>query len=200
MVEPAQSWVPTGLLGADPQRGYGFNPEEAKKIWASIKNPPNKGLEFWYPNDEKHKMVAEFLQSEWKKNLGVDVALVAQEWKVFLKSAATNNLAIFRQGWGADYPDSNNFLDMFTCNSGNNYPKFCNPQYEQYLKDALKTQKPDERAKIYAEAEKLLIEKEVALVPIFQENNVHLVSPKVSGFRANTMGEFRMADLRYSDK
>ncbi len=201
MAEPVQSWVPSGLLGSDPNRGLAFNPEEAKKIWATIKNPPNKGLEYWYPNDEKHKMMAEFLQSEWKKNLGIEVTLVAQEWKVFLKSASTQNLPIFRQGWGADYPDSNNFLDMYVCKSGNNYPKYCSPQYEELLTKALNTQNSDERAKIYAKAEKMLIEDDVALAPIFQENNIHLVNPtKIQGFHVNKMGEYRLGDLRYTEK
>ena len=198
LVEPSQSWIPKGLLGSDESHGFAFNPEEAKKLWSQVKVKPTK-LEFWYPNDEKHKMVAEFLQSEWKKNLGVDVALVAQEWKVFLKSAATQNLPIFRQGWGADYPDSNNFLDMFTCNSGNNYPKMCNAKYEQLLQDALKTQDSAERAKLYAQAETILLNEEAAIVPIFQENSVFLVSPKLKGFAPNKMGEYRLADVRYGD-
>lgn len=198
LAEPSQSWIPQGLLGADATRGFAFNPTEAKKLWAELKTPPTN-LEFWYPNDEMHKMVAEFLQSEWKRNLGVEVRLVAQEWKVFLKSAATQNLPIFRQGWGADYPDTNNFLDMFVCTSGNNYPKFCNAQYEKLLQDALKTQDPAERAKLYAQAETILIQDEAAIVPIFQENNVFLVSPKWKGFAPNKMGEYRLADVRYTD-
>jgi oligopeptide transport system substrate-binding protein len=177
-----------------------YNPEKAKKLWAEIKNPPNKGLEYWYPNDEMHKMVAEFLQSEWKKNLGVDVALVAQEWKVFLKSAATQDLPIFRQGWGADYADSNNFLDMFTCNSGNNYPKYCNPEFEKLLRDALNTQKTETRSVLYSKAEKMLIEDDVAIAPIFQENNLFLVNPRLKGFAANKMGEFRLADVNFQEQ
>jgi oligopeptide transport system substrate-binding protein len=200
LVEPTQSWIPEGLLGADSQRGMPFNPEKAKKLWAEIKNPPNKGLEYWYPNDEMHKMVAEFLQSEWKKNLGIDVALVAQEWKVFLKSAATQDLPIFRQGWGADYADSNNFLDMFTCSSGNNYPKYCNAAYEKFLKDALNTQSPQSRSALYSKAEKMLIEEDVAIAPIFQENNLFLVNPRLKGFAANKMGEFRLADVKFQEQ
>lgn len=200
LVEPTQSWIPAGLLGADSQRGMSYNPEKAKKLWAEIKNPPTQGLEYWYPNDEMHKMVAEFLQSEWKKNLGIDVALVAQEWKVFLKSAATQDLPIFRQGWGADYADSNNFLDMFTCGSGNNYPKYCNSAYEKLLKDALNTQNPQSRSALYSKAEKMLIEDDVAIAPIFQENNLFLVNPRLKGFAANKMGEFRLADVKFQEQ
>ena len=200
LVEPTQSWIPEGLLGANSKRGINYDPEKAKKLWAEIPNPPLKGLEYWYPNDEMHKMVAEFLQSEWKKNLGVDVTLVAQEWKVFLKSAATQDLPIFRYGWGADYADSNNFLDMFTCSSGNNYPKYCNTAYEKLLKDALNTQKPESRSQIYSQAEKMLLEEDVAIAPIFQENNLFLVNTRLKGFAANKMGEFRLADVRFQEQ
>lgn len=196
LVEPAQSWIPEGLVGSDPNRGYKFDPEKAKQLWAQVKVKPT-GLEYWYPNDEMHKMVAEFLQSEWKKNLGVDVALQAQEWKVFLKSAATQNLPIFRMGWGADYPDSNNFLDMFVCNSGNNYPKMCNATYEKLLQQALQTQNKDERAKLYKKAEEILIQDEVAITPIFLENSLFMVSKNLTGFAANKMGEYRLADVRF---
>ncbi len=44
----------------------------------------------------------------------------------------------------------------------------------------------------------ILIEDEAAIVPIFQENNVFLVSTKLKGFTPNKMGEYRLADVRYN--
>jgi len=68
------------------------------------------------------------------------------------------------------------------------------------LKDALNTQKPESRSQLYSKAEKMLLEEDVAIAPIFQENNLFLVNPRLKGFAANKMGEFRLADVRFQEQ
>lgn len=194
--EATNSWVPQGMLGSNEENGLNFNPEEAKKIWAEIKPTPSN-LEFWFPNDEKTKLLAEFLQSEWKKNLGVEVKLSAQDWKVFLKTSSDQNLPLFRHGWGAAYLDTSNFLDMFTCNSGLNKQKYCNKNYDKLIRKAYNSFDKTTRANAYAAAEKILLQDDVVIAPLFHENAVYLVDPKLKGFEVNTMGEFRLADVRF---
>ena len=46
----------------------------------------------------------------------------------------------------------------------------------------------------------MLLEEYVAIAPIFQENNLFLVNPRLKGFAANKMGEFRLADVRFQEQ
>ncbi len=54
--------------------------------------------------------------SLWCDTPGLDVQVVNQEFKVFLKSvlSPTDTPPIFDMGWGADYPDANNFTREVT--------------------------------------------------------------------------------------
>ena len=47
------------------------------------------------------------------KELGMDVVLDNQDWKVFLKSVETQDYTVTRAGWIGDYNDPNTFMDMW---------------------------------------------------------------------------------------
>jgi oligopeptide transport system substrate-binding protein len=183
------------MLAANKDRGLDFNPEKAKEIWNSLAKKPTK-LDYWFDQKEMNKSVAEFLQGQWKKHLGLEVNLIPQEWKVFLKTAKVQKLPIFRLGWGADYPDPDTFMAIFLCNSGNNFTSLCNTHYDDILVKASQTLDEKKRVEYYDEAQKILLEDNVAIVPIFREHILYLVSKKVSGFTPNGMNDYRYEDIR----
>jgi oligopeptide transport system substrate-binding protein len=194
LISPMTGWIPPGLLGHRADAGLGFDPEAAKKLWAEVKNPP-KSLEFWYDQKEMNKLVAENLQAQWKTHLGVDVRLSSQEWKVYLKSLRSKAPALWRLGWGADYPDPDTFMGLFTCASGNNFTGFCSSNYDQAISQASGSSSGEERQKLYAAAEAELLETSAAILPLFSQSNMHLVAPRVQGFKVNLIGDFAMKDL-----
>ena len=55
-----------------------------------------------------------------KSELGIDITITNQEWKVYLDSVAQIDFQIARRGWIGDYVDANNFLDLFITDGGNN--------------------------------------------------------------------------------
>lgn len=192
---PSKTWNQPTLIGYDPNIGVDFNPASAKKIFSELKNKPTT-IELWYDQKELNRIVVENLQAQWKNNLGIDVKLLNQEWKVYLKTLQTKTPPIYRLGWGADYPDPDTFMALFTCGSGNNMGGFCNKKYDALIHQAGATTKTEERAKAYAEAEKLLLEQDVAILPLFSQTNLHLVSERISGFKVNPMGDFSMKSLK----
>ncbi|NIN92332.1 peptide ABC transporter substrate-binding protein, partial [bacterium] len=73
------------MLGYNPNVGIGFNPEQAKRWLAEAGYQNGEGFPkavFMYPDRESNRLVAETIQSLWKKYLGVEVQLENQEWKV----------------------------------------------------------------------------------------------------------------------
>ena len=83
-----------------------------------------------FNSDPTHKLVAEKVQAFWRENLGVRVELVNREWKVFLKELQNQPPPVFRLGWGADFPDPDNFMNLFTSYSENNHTGWANPHYD----------------------------------------------------------------------
>ncbi len=195
MVQATKSWIPLDLDGSSPEAGISTDIEGAKKIWAGIKNPPKK-IALWFDQNETYKLVAENLQAQWKKNLGVEIELSSQEWKVYLKQLDSKAPAIWRLGWGADYPDPDTFMGMFKCNSGNNKTGFCSAKFDELVTKASQVADMAERTKLYTEAQKIFLEQEIAMIPLFQEQSLHLVSQRVEGFKVDLIGDFLFKRLR----
>ena len=71
------------------------------------------------------------IQSIAWKELGLDRRLSRQqEWAQFLELIGPPpdaSVDAFRFGWIGDYVDAMNFLDLWTCDSGNNSTNYCDP-------------------------------------------------------------------------
>lgn len=195
MITPTSSWIPTPLLGANESRGVTFDAAAAKKLWDSIPKKPTT-MELWFDQKEMHKIVAENLQAQWKRVLGLDVQLTNQEWKVYLKTLKSHTPPMWRMGWGADYPDPDTFMNLFACNSGNDFTKMCNANYDAFVQKASRRGTDAERASAYDSAQKIMLEEQVAIIPLFTQANLHMVTPRVIGFQVNPMGDFEFKNFR----
>jgi oligopeptide transport system substrate-binding protein len=189
--QPASCWIPPGMLAHNPKIGVPFNPPEARRLLREAGYPDGRGfpsVTLAYNGDEEdHKIVAEAVQGMWKKNLGVLVRLDSQEWKVYLKKLITDPPSVFRLGWGADYPDPDNFMKVFTSLSGNNYTRWKNTRYDRILESAATEPKAAGRAKLYDEAQKILCETDLPIVPLFSVTETTVLNPRFTGLEYNSM-------------
>ena len=149
-----------------------------------------------YNTEEDHKLVAEAVQGMWQKTLGVVVKLENQEWKVYLKKLQNDPPNLFRLGWGADYPDPDNFMKLFTANSGNNHTRWKNPKYDQLLEQAASELDNDKRSKLYDQAQKILIETDAAIMPFFWTTESTLLKPRFTGLEFNSMARMDLRNVR----
>jgi oligopeptide transport system substrate-binding protein len=196
---PATSWIPPGMLAHNPEIGLRFNPTEARRLLGEAGYPDGKGLPtivLGYNTDEEKKLVAEAIQSMWQKHLGVLVRIENQEWKVFLKKLQNDPFPVFRAGWGADYPDPDNFMKLFTSNSGNNHGRWKNSRYDELLEIAARELDAKKRGKIYDDAQKLLTEVDVAIVPLYWKAESTILSPKFTGLEYNSMARMDLRNVK----
>jgi oligopeptide transport system substrate-binding protein len=202
-VTPATSWVPPGMLAHNPEIGLRFNPSEARRLLKEAGYPDGKGLPpivLGYNTDEEKKLVAEAIQSMWQKHLGVVVSIENQEWKVFLKKLETDPFPVFRSGWGADYPDPDNFMKLFASNSGNNHGRWKNPRYDQLLELAARELEAKKRNQLYDEAQKLLTEVDAAIVPLYWKAEATILNPKFTGLEYNSMARMDLRSVKPAAK
>jgi oligopeptide transport system substrate-binding protein len=130
---------------------------------------------------EGHIRIAEAIQQMWKEALGVEVNVTPQEWKVFLQTLDEDPPQIFRLGWCDDYPDANNFArDVFRSDSGNNHTKWVNEKYDELVDQAAFETDLQARHDLYVEAEKILVEEDAAIAPLYWYTSVQLTKPYVT--------------------
>ncbi len=196
---PAVSWIPKGMLSYNPDVGLKYNPAEAKRLLKEAGYADGKGfpkVTVVFNTNPENQMIAENLQAQWKRNLSVSVELDNQEWKVYLKRLKTDPPAIFRLGWGADFPDPDNFMNLFTTESGNNNTKWSNKKYDKLIELAAEEMDVEKRLKLYDEAQRILCETDAPIMPLFISSQNVLVKPYVKDFKLNSMDILYLKDVR----
>ena len=196
---PAYDFTPPDLAGYVSEHTFKADLAEAKRLLAEAGYPGGRGfpkVELLYNTLEKHRTIAEALQQMWRKNLGVDITLFNQEWKVYIDAQHTQNYQIQRAGWIADYVDPHGFFDLWETGNGNNDTNWGNPEYDRLLHTALDAKTNAARFAIYQQMEKILVD-EMPVLPIYFYTYSRLVSPKVKGFITTPLDNFpwKYADL-----
>jgi len=201
--EPAISWIPPGMLGHNSGIGLPYNPQEAKRLLKEAGYPEGKGLPpvtIGYNTDDDNKIVAEAVQGMWQRNLNVLVRLDNQEWKVYLSKLKNDPPNVFRLGWGADYPDPDNFMKLFTASSGNNNTRWRNARYDRLLDEAAREWNVEKRKRLYDEAQRILCETDVPIMPLFTTAETTVLSPRFTGLQLSSMGRLALQHVRRSSK
>ena len=180
---PSADITPDGVAGYRGPRSPVFDPERARRLLAEAGYPGGKGLPrvtFVYNTAEGHKQIAEAVQQMWKKNLGVDIDLENQEWKVYLKRLQAMEFQIARMGWVGDYPDPYTFLELLTPNNGNNHSNWRNTHYADLLREANTQADPARRLDMLREAETLAMDA-APVIPLYVYTRSEVIKPYLMG-------------------
>lgn len=187
--------IPPPLLGYRQNAKNEFqiyNLEKAKQMLAEAGYPEGQGLPvFVFQMSSTHataRQMAEFFK-EQVKLIGVHIQLQPNTWAQFNEKLKTKNADIFEMAWNADYPDAENFLQLFYSKNrspGPNSTNFSHPVYDQLYERALNTPSVDKRVPLYHQMEDILM----AEVPcIFNFHRIFLVArqPWLKNIKSETM-------------
>ena len=181
---PAYSFTPPGTNGYQPTTEIPFDPILAKSLLDeagfSEENPFPK-LEILFNTNEDHRKLALAIQQMWQINLGIEVELVNQDWKVYLNREMIGDFQISRAGWIGDYEDPNTFLDLMRPNRGNNKTGWENMEYDSLVQKANTINNQAERYELLYKAEEILIEN-MPVIPLYTYVRAYQLSPDVKGF------------------
>ena len=185
----AYSIVPPGTAGYTAKTRVKFDIPAAKALMAKAGFPEGRAfpkIELLYNTDDGHKSICEALQRMWKQNLGIDVAIVNQESKVWQDTMMQMNYQMARYAWIGDYLDPNSFLDMFLTGGGNNQTGWSNKEFDRLIEEAGRTSDAAKRIELFQQAETILVE-EAPTIPIYFYTRVALVRPEVKGWMPNLL-------------
>ena len=187
---PSSSWIPKGMFGYNEKIGSKFNAKKARALLSQAGYPNGKGfpkVTAVFNTGDLNHFIGEFIQAQWKEHLNVHIDFESQEWKVFLSRLDLDPPEIFRLGWGADFPDPDNFMNLFISTSGNNRLRWSHPRYDELISMGSALKKQEERQVIYDEAQVLLTEEEVPMIPLFVSAQNLLIKPYIQGLENNAM-------------
>jgi len=183
---PATTFTCPGMFGHIPASegvGMPYNPEAARKYLADAGYPGGKGLPeitLMFNTSEGHTKNAQAIQQMWKENLGVEVNLTNQEWKVYLQTTLEDAPQIFRMAWGADYADANNWVyENFHSTDSDNRIKWSNAEFDRVVEQAARESDPAKRYELYKRSEQILCEEEVGIVPLYYMALNEMVKPRL---------------------
>lgn len=186
LYKPATGMVPT-LPGYPAGDAVRYDPAEARRLLAAAGFAGGKGfptISYLYNTSENHKIVAEGLQDIWKSELGIEVQLVNQEWKVYLDALERLDFDIARGGWIGDYVDPNTFLDLWRSGDENNHTGWSNTDFDALIGKAAQTADPAERLSVLRAAEGILL-RDLPVMPIYNYAEFHLLRGDVEGWKPN---------------
>ncbi|MEW9906086.1 MAG: ABC transporter substrate-binding protein [Candidatus Symbiodolus clandestinus] len=144
-----------------------------------------------------HERWAIAVRAQWQNCFGplVDINLVAEEWRVYLRSCQSGQYQAARVFWTAAYPHPSALLNLFYSANNRSGTFWHNPEFDHWLNQSIQASDETERARCYQQAEQLLVD-EVPMMPIFHSDCVRLVKPYVGGFsRQNPMNAIYTKDL-----
>ncbi|MEI4713561.1 peptide ABC transporter substrate-binding protein [Bacillus cereus] len=187
--------VPKGLAvgpdGKDFQETFknGLKPDakKAAAAWEEAKKELGKDqvtIELLNYDTGNAKKVGEYVKDQIEKNLkGVTVNIKLQPFKQKLKLESEQDYDISYGGWSPDYLDPMTFLDMFESNHSHNQMSFSNSKYDDMIKKAGGELMGDakKRWEELGKAEKLLLEEDVAIVPVYQLARSYAMKPNIKG-------------------
>ena len=187
---PARSIVPANIsryVEYRPPRCEPYDVDKARGLLAEAGYPGGRGfreIEILYNTMESHQAIAELIQSQWKRNLGIDVGLANQEWQSYLNSRRQGQYDVARAGWIGDYVDPNTFLELFTSDNPNNQTRWTNAQYDRLVDAGQK--EPDERKRLemFERAERILMD-QMPIIPLYAYVDQNMVRPYVKGWYRN---------------
>jgi oligopeptide transport system substrate-binding protein len=194
---PAMAAVPPTMI-KENEKGY-FKDGDVKKAKEFLQ----KGLEelglkdaselpemtLSINTDEAHLKIAQAIQDMWKKNLGINVKIENQEWKVYIDKLHSGDYQIGRMGWLGDFNDPINFLELYKDKYGGNNDTFWeNAEFKKLLDESSKEADPEKRLQLLKDAEEIFID-EMPVAPIYFYTNTWLQAENLKGVVVSGLGD-----------
>lgn len=207
--EEARTKVYTELL-SDPKRpkdqehsleewkARKFDPERARKLMAEAGYPvqpagsgftcpafPVDQVNITYNTAESNQKIAEFIQAQWKQNLGISLPLKNMEFKTFLPfRSAVEYTGVVRNGWVGDYMDPFTFLNLFYSPQNDGATGWWDPKFDKMLDDANKQTDEMKRFEMLARAEFYVMDQQI-VIPLATNGTSWMKKPYVKGMYPN---------------
>jgi peptide/nickel transport system substrate-binding protein len=196
---PARSPIPPDIAGFDPARmtqAQAYDPAAARALLDKFGYKDRNGdgyrelpdgkplvIDHWSTPTSRERQIDEL----WKKNMdaiGIRMAFKKDKLPELRKMARAGKIQMRQDGWNADYPDADNFMQLlYGPNIGQaNDSRFNLPEFNQLYEQSRKLPDSAERTKLFNRMTDLVI----AYAPWKLTHHLledHVVQPRVIGYK-----------------
>ncbi|WP_071459147.1 peptide ABC transporter substrate-binding protein [Bacillus massilinigeriensis] len=171
-----------------------YDPKAAKEAWEKgLKELGVDKLEIRYlgGDTEAAKKTDSYMKNQLEKNLpGLTVKLESVPFAVRLERDNSQNYDLQFAGWGPDYGNAISFTDLWLTGGGSNRMDYSNPKYDELIKKAQTdyATKPKENWEAQQEAERIMIQEDAGIAPVYQRGANILLNPNVKGLAIYNYG------------
>ena len=167
---PCPTPVPPGVDGRlERPAPYAFDLEKAKRLMAEAGYPggidPKTGrrlvLTMSIGRASQESREAGELAAAFYEKIGIKLELAFMTWDAFLKAVNEGRVQLFRMGWVGDYPDAQNFLQLFyskNVSPGPNHANYTNPEFDREYDAALASAAAAERNRHWTRCQEIVME------------------------------------------
>ena len=181
---PALAMTPPGTAGYVSRHAWSQDRDAARRLLAEAGYPEGRGfprLEYLTNTSEGSILAAQAYQEMWRRELGIEVVIRNQEWKIYLQSLQKGDYQLARSAWTGDYNDPNTFLEMFTTGNEMNQTGWSDPEYDRLIRAAAAEGNRERRYEFFQQAEARLIAGAPVLPVVFNRSKF-LIRPEVEGW------------------
>jgi oligopeptide transport system substrate-binding protein len=165
---------------------------DAKKLKA-LKSKPRVRLA--YGSSAFTRVVAEKVQQDLQKELGLQVSLEPMELKSLLGLLKSDPPDMYFLGMSAVFNDPSNHLNAFSSSVAPNFSRYQSREYEELL-GLIRTLEPGpKRNSLIEAAQALLVEKDVVVVPMVNRLQVFGVSKSLKNFQVSPYQAIHLRSL-----
>ena len=196
-VKLANGLLPPGIPGYHTSlRGIPFDPEMARQLLAESRYADElPKIIFTVSDDEgRPSLTVQFMLDSWEENLGVEVKVELVDPDEYFYNLGSTGKHLYSYGWVADYPDSENFLDLLL-HSSRHDARYVNEEFDSLVEQARVEMDYDVRLGLYQQAEQLLID-DAGIIPLYHSQDFVLVRPHVEGFRVLPIGQMDLSGIK----
>ena len=194
-VKPLYGFVPEYIAGekkkfrSENNNIYpAYNKEKAKKLFneglkeLNMQEAPK--IKLLVNTVERNNNAAEYIQKKLEEVLGYRIDIQSLSMSEHLNRINKKNYDIALAGWGADYNDPVNFLDLWT--SEFNGAAYSNPEYDALIEIAKYGVTQKDRFDAMRKAEKIL-GRDIPAAALFSPKKYALINPEVKGLEIDHM-------------
>lgn len=163
--------IPPGVAGyEDRPSPFPYDLERAKQLLAEAGYPggtdPKTGrrlqltMELGSGDNPEFRQAAELVAS-FMERIGIVLKPSYNNWPTFLDKMERRQAQLFSLGWVADYPDAENFLQLFygpNQSPGPNHCNYANAEFDALYEKARVMQDSPERTKLYQRMADIVVE------------------------------------------
>lgn len=184
--------TPPGIPGHLKEIGLPYDPAAARQLLAEAGFAAGQGFPTLpFACEQTVADQAEFLRGQWRKHLGIEVALEPADWPTYLQRLKRERLPIYYSAWRADYPDPDNFLRV-ALEWRKTQPD--DAEFVALVARGRSLTDPAGRLAAYAQAERRLIE-QAFIVPLNYRRACFLIKPRVTRYPASGLRPWFWQDV-----